>query len=145
MRSAPLTNCSLNYVAELCAGALLACAPLLARAQIVAPPAAAASAPAADMAQLERVTISAEKRLTVLDATPAAITVLNGAKLAERGATNLADVVTLTPNTTFTTGQGASQLFIRGIGNVFLDAGGDPGVALYVDGSYISDQTSSNV
>jgi len=68
----------------------LTCAPLLARAQIAVPPAAAASAPAPDTAQLERVTISAEKRLTVLDTTPAAITVLNGAKLAERGATNLA-------------------------------------------------------
>lgn len=135
----------LNYVAELCAGALLAGAPLLAQAQAANPPAAAASAPAADIGQLERVTITAEKRLTVLDTTPAAITVLNGSRLAEQGATNLADVVALSPNTTFTTGQGASQLFIRGIGNVFILAGGDPGVALYTDGSYVSDQTSSNV
>jgi len=135
----------MNHVAELCAGALLVGTPLLARAQAASPPEAAASAPATDPAALERVTITAEKRLTLLDTTPAAITVLNGAKLAEQGVTNLADVVTLTPNTTFTTGQGASQLFIRGIGNVFILAGGDPGVALYSDGSYVSDQTSSNV
>jgi iron complex outermembrane receptor protein len=95
--------------------------------------------------QLERITISAEKRLTLLDATPAAVTALSGIKLAEQGLTTFSDVVTQVPNTSFTTGQGASQLFIRGIGNVFILAGGDPGVALYADGAYVSDQTSSNV
>jgi outer membrane receptor protein involved in Fe transport len=93
---------------------------------------------------LERVEITAEKRLTLLDTTPSAISALNGGRLAESGATGLADLVTLVPNMSFTTGYGASQLFIRGIGNVFFTAGGDPGVALYTDGAYISDQTSSN-
>ena len=93
---------------------------------------------------LERVEITAEKRLTLLDKTPSAISALSGARLAESGVTGLADVVTLVPNMSFTTGYGASQLFIRGIGNVFFTAGGDPGVALYTDGAYISDQTSSN-
>jgi outer membrane receptor protein involved in Fe transport len=95
--------------------------------------------------QIERIVVTAEKRLTVLDTTPASVTALNGSKLADEGLTNLADVVGLVPNTSFTTGQGASQVFIRGIGNVFILAGGDPGVALYADGAYISDQTSSNV
>ena len=93
---------------------------------------------------LERVEITAEKRLTLLDTTPSAISALSGSRLMESGATGLADVVTLVPNMSFTTGYGASQLFIRGIGNVFFTAGGDPGVALYTDGAYISDQTSSN-
>ena len=93
---------------------------------------------------LERVEITAEKRLTLLDTTPSAISALSGSRLVESGATGLADVVTLVPNMSFTTGYGASQLFIRGIGNVFFTAGGDPGVALYTDGAYISDQTSSN-
>ncbi len=94
--------------------------------------------------QIERVVITAERRVTVLDTTPAAITALNGARLAERGDTGLADLVMLSPNTSVTNGQGATQLFIRGIGNVFILAGGDPGVALYSDGAYVSDQTSSN-
>lgn len=108
----------------------------------------AQTAPAAEPAaegQLERITITAEKRLTLLDTTPAAVTALSGIKLAEQGLTTFSDVVTQVPNATFTTGQGASQLFIRGIGNVFILAGGDPGVALYADGAYVSDQTSSNV
>lgn len=94
--------------------------------------------------QIERVVITAERRVTVLDTTPAAITALNGARLAERGDTGLADLVMFSPNTSFTNGQGASQIFVRGIGNVFILAGGDPGVALYQDGAYVSDQTSSN-
>src|SRR5262249_20357815 len=83
--------------------------------------------------------------VTVLDTTPAALTALSGAKLAEQGQTGLADVVTFVPNTNFTTGQGTAQLFVRGIGNVFILAGGDPGVAMYSDGAYVSDQTSANV
>lgn len=104
----------------------------------------AAANPALDSGKLERITVTAERRLTVLDETPAAVTALNGTKLTEQGVTTLADVVMLAPNTTFTTGQNASQIFIRGIGNVFLLAGGDPGVAMYSDGAYISDMTSVN-
>ncbi|MDR7271389.1 outer membrane receptor protein involved in Fe transport [Pelomonas saccharophila] len=103
-----------------------------------------AAAQTTETQQIERVVITAERRVTVLDTTPAAITALNGARLAERGDTGLADLVMLSPNTSVTNGQGATQLFIRGIGNVFILAGGDPGVALYSDGAYVSDQTSSN-
>ncbi len=104
----------------------------------------AAAQTSPETAQIERVVITAERRVTVLDTTPAAITALNGARLAERGDSGLADLVLLSPNTSFTNGQGASQIFVRGIGNVFILAGGDPGVALYQDGAYVSDQTSSN-
>lgn len=104
----------------------------------------AAAQTAPETNQIERVVITAERRVTVLDTTPAAITALNGARLAERGDTGLADLVMLSPNTSFTNGQGASQIFVRGIGNVFILAGGDPGVALYQDDAYVSDQTSSN-
>ncbi len=115
--------------------ATLAVAPALSQAQTQAQ---------AENVQIERVVITAERRVTVLDTTPAAITALSGARLAERGDTGLADLVMLSPNTSYTNGQGATQLFVRGIGNVFILAGGDPGVALYADGAYVSDQTSSN-
>ena len=84
--------------------------------------------------------------MTLLDDTPAAITALSGAKLQEAGYSGIADVVNLVPNTSLTSGtHGNTQIFIRGIGDVFLLAGGDPGVALYTDGAYISDQTSSGL
>ncbi|HEV8689480.1 MAG TPA: TonB-dependent receptor, partial [Ideonella sp.] len=147
----PLPFAPRNEVAALFIGAALLASPSAAFAQATPAAAAAPTAAAASAAeptnegQIERITITAEKRLTVLDTTPAAITALNGSKLAETGLTTFSDVVTQVPNTSFTTGQGASQLFIRGIGNVFILAGGDPGVALYADGAYVSDQTSSNV
>lgn len=100
--------------------------------------------PPASDGQIERVVVTAERRTTTLDTTPAAITVLNGPRLAEQGATSLADVLNLAPNTSFSS-QASTQIFIRGIGNVFLLAGGDPGVALYADGVYLSDQTSTNL
>jgi iron complex outermembrane recepter protein len=127
---------TLNPVTRAIAGGLLAGSAIGVHAQ---------AAQEAGSTQIERITITAEKRVTVLDTTPAAITALNGSKLAEQGATSFADMLALSPNTSFTTGQGASQIFVRGIGNVFILAGGDPGVALYADGSYVSDQTSSNV
>ena len=109
------------------------------------PPKAATPAQSdAPTEQLERVMITAEKRETVLEMTPDAITVLNGNKLKERGTSSLADVVDAVPNVSFTSNRDAAQIFIRGIGNVFITAGGDPGAALYTDGSYVSDMTSAN-
>jgi len=91
---------------------------------------------------LERVTITAEKRLTVLDKTPDAISAISGGRLAEMGASGMEDVVTLVPNASFVSSYGAAKINIRGIG---LNAAiGSPGVATYIDGAYVSDLTSSN-
>jgi len=142
----------LNYVTQACLAGFLMGAGNVTTAQ-TAEPAPAASAPkaapqnpndGAPSAQLEAVIITAEKRETVLEMTPDAITVLNGDKLKERGQTGLADVADAAPNMTFTSNRDSTQIFIRGIGNVFFTAGGDPGVALYTDGTYISDMTSAN-
>ena len=118
---------------------------LAATLALLGPRAAAQTTTPAELGGLDRIVITAERRLATLDDTPAAVTALAGTDLAARGDTGLADLVSLSPNTTFTTGQGACQLFIRGIGNVFILAGGDPGVALHHDGLYISDQTSCNL
>ena len=147
----------LNYVTQAWLAGILMGAGGVAVAQTAAPaaapaPQAAASAPKASAPaengapteQLERVMITAEKRETALEMTPDAITVLNGSKLKERGSSGLADVADAVPNVSFTSNRDATQIFIRGIGNVFFTAGGDPGVALYTDGAYISDMTSSN-
>src|SRR6185369_3735173 len=142
----------LNYVTHACVAGIVMGAFGAASAQTAAPaPKPAASAPRAAQndngvpsEQLERVMITAEKRETVLEMTPDAITVLNGNRLKERGQSGLADVVDSVPNVSFTSNRDTTQIFIRGIGNVFITAGGDPGVALYTDGAYISDMTSAN-
>lgn len=141
---------SLDRAATLCMGGLMLSLPFLAQAQVANPqkppstPASVEGSPAST-GQIARVVVTAERRTSTLDTTPAAITALDGARLAEQGATGLADALNLAPNTAFTFGQTATQIFIRGIGNVFQLAGGDPGVATYADGVYLSDQTSINL
>jgi len=144
---------ALNYVTHAWLAGILMGSGGVAGAQTAAPVAAPAASAAkasaqpdngASTEQLERVIITAEKRETVLEMTPDAITVLNGNRLKERGQTALADVADAVPNVSFTSNRDAAQIFVRGIGNVFFTAGGDPGVALYTDGAYISDMTSSN-
>lgn len=93
-------------------------------------------------AGLERVTITAEKRLTVLDKTPDAISAISGSRLAEMGATGLADVVGLVPNASFVSNYGTAKVSLRGVGvNTSI---GEPGVATYIDGAYVSELTSAN-
>jgi len=89
---------------------------------------------------LQSVVISAEKRLTTLDKTPEAVSAISGSRLAELGAAGLEDVVGLVPNVSFSTAFGVAKINIRGVGYNY----GDPGVATYVDGSYVSDLFSAN-
>jgi outer membrane receptor protein involved in Fe transport len=126
------------YVAAsqaVCAALALATLAPAANAQVVAD--------AADT-QLQEIIITAAKRETDLEKTPQAISVLNGAVQQERGETGLADLATIVPNVTFNATSNVSQIYIRGIGNTFIFAGGDPGVATYQDNAYLSDQTSTN-
>lgn len=92
-------------------------------------------------ASLERVTITSEKRLTVLDKTPDAISAISGSRLAEMGAAGLQDVLDLVPNASFISSYGSSKITLRGVG---INGGSDPGVASYVDGSYVSDLIAVN-
>jgi outer membrane receptor protein involved in Fe transport len=139
MKENPKLN--LNYVVAALVAGLAMAGPRISTAQAVSPAVEKQNAPSG---ALEQVVITADKRATVLDKTPETITVLSGSKLAETGMTGLEDVVTLVPNASLATSVlGAVQPYIRGIGNVFNLAGGDPGVALYTDGAYISDQTSA--
>jgi outer membrane receptor protein involved in Fe transport len=93
---------------------------------------------------LEVVTITAERRESVLLKTPEAVTALAGEGLRQSGTSGLADLNGSIPNYTFTSNQGVAQIFLRGIGNNFITLGGDPGVAFYADGAYVSDQTATN-
>ncbi len=107
--------------------------------------AAAGQALAQPSDQIETVTVTAEKRETVLQRTPDAITALDGGTMAQRGAVNLNDLANYVPNVSFSSNVGATQIYIRGIGNTLLTPGADPGVAFYSDGAYVSDQWANNV
>ena len=122
--------------------AAIALLPLPAFAQIASAPAGdpAPSAPDAD-----DIVVTGLKRNTLLSRTPDTITALDGDTMAKRGADRLAELATAVPNLSFSSNFGISQIFIRGIGNNFYSPGGDPGVAFYNDGAYVSDQETTDV
>ena len=114
-------------------------------AQSAATPATAPVTQAEQPAAIADIIVTAERRTTSLQRTPQAIAVLQGETQFERGQTALLDIKTSVPNINFASTSNTSQLYVRGVGNTFLNAGGDPGVALYQDNAYVSDQTTTNV
>jgi len=127
----------------LCAASVWAW-PLLAAAQ-TSGSAAAQPETSTQTSQVEDVIVTSSRRETTLQRTPDAVSVLGGEDQASKGQTRLEDLQTSVPNVNFAATSNTSALYVRGVGNTFLSAGGDPGVALYQDGAYVSDQTTTNV
>lgn len=98
----------------------------------------------ADETRIEEVVVTALRRETTLQSVPQSVAVLNGEVQRERGQQRLEDIQTSVPNVSFTNTSNSSQLYIRGVGNTFINAGGDPGVAFYQDSAYVSDQRTTN-
>lgn len=101
----------------------------------------------ADRAELgiQDIVVTATRRETSLQKTGQAISVVTGQQQLLTGRQTLDDLKTAVPNVNFASTSNTTQLFVRGIGNTFIQAGGDPGVAIYQDSAYISDQTTSSV
>ena len=93
---------------------------------------------------LNTIVVTTTKRETSLQDVAQSVAALDGDVQRLRGQTRLEDIQTSVPNVTFATTSNSSQLFIRGIGNTFINAGGDPGVAFYQDGAYVSDARTIN-
>ncbi|HEX2592410.1 MAG TPA: TonB-dependent receptor [Rhizomicrobium sp.] len=87
---------------------------------------------------IETVTVTAERREESLQKTAVAITALDGDALARTNTQTLEDVSKLAPNLTFNRTSNFVQLTIRGIGLSQYNLGGEPGVAVYVDGVYMA-------
>lgn len=113
--------------------------------QAPASPTDQSAEPQAPAGGIQEVVITATRRTTSLQKTGQAISVLTGEEQRLTGRLGLDDLKTSMPNVNFASTTNTTQLFVRGIGNTFLTAGGDPGVALYQDNAYISDQTTSSV
>lgn len=93
---------------------------------------------------IESIVVTATKRSRALDDIAQSIAVLDGSTQRLRGQQRLEDIQSSVANVTFTTTSNSSQIFVRGIGNTFINAGGDPGVAFYQDGAYVSDARTIN-
>ncbi len=104
----------------------------------------AATAPA-----LEEVVVSARKRAENLQETPVSVSAFGAEELEQRQVASTADIGNLVPNVQFDgvaaeSGGGAStQMSIRGIGQTDYVLTVEPGVAVYLDGVYISKSVGS--
>ena len=103
---------------------------------------AAAGAAEADA---DEIIVTAERRNTSVQDTPLALSVLDGDKLRQGGNQGLTELAQQVPSLSIAQSFGIAQIFIRGVGNNFFSPGGDPGVATYADGVYLSDQEATAV
>ncbi|MCC7410074.1 MAG: TonB-dependent receptor [Gammaproteobacteria bacterium] len=96
----------------------------------------------ADTGTIEEIVVTARKREERLQDTPISITAFTARDLELRPESNIGELVNFAPNVSYTiggaNGGSASQIFIRGIGQVDFAIGQEPGVATYVDGVYLS-------
>lgn len=100
---------------------------------------AAGSVPAYADGPIERVVVTAQKRLEDVQKVPISMKALTGNQLDERGINGFADLKYQVPSLTFggqVTG-GENFITLRGVGNENLTGGGDPGVAYHSDGVYL--------
>ena len=106
--------------------ALLTALPALAQQQ----------APPPDSGKVETVTISATKRPQLLQSTPIAISVINGAALEESNLNNLEAISVQVPTVNFRTNASNKDaaLFIRGVGTISTSPGVEPTVSTVLDG-----------
>lgn len=112
---------------------------------ILAAPVAAQSQDGEQTAEAADIIVTAQRRASRIQDTPIALSALTGEEMRERGTVNLSDVAQTVPSLSFAQSFGISQVFIRGVGNNFFAPGGDPGVATYADGVYLSDQEATAV
>jgi iron complex outermembrane receptor protein len=84
---------------------------------------------------LEEVLVTAQKRSENNQDVPISVTAFNSDTLDALGVSNPQDLQRVTPGLTYTTTEGASIIYLRGVGSdAYLMA--DPSVALYIDDVY---------
>lgn len=86
---------------------------------------------------IEEVVVTAQKREESLQDTPLAISAFSENEMQQRGIVGADDLQFYVPGLTFgKTVTRTSQVTLRGIGSENINPGGDPGVAVHVDGAY---------
>lgn len=93
------------------------------------------------MAQLEEVTVTAQRREQSLQDVPVAVTAFDAEALAKSGAATIVDLQRAIPNTTLQVSRGTNSTltaYVRGIGQADPLWGFEPGVGLYVDDVYFA-------
>jgi iron complex outermembrane recepter protein len=86
---------------------------------------------------LEEVTVTAQKREESLQDVPVTIAAFGESQLQDAGFDNISDLANMSPSLQFGNFGPVSFVTMRGIGNENTTAGGDPGVAMHLDGIYM--------
>jgi iron complex outermembrane recepter protein len=87
--------------------------------------------------QLEEVTVTAQKRAENMQDIPVAVSALDESALEDSGFDGINDLSYMVPSLQFGNFGPVAFVAIRGIGMENTTAGGDPGVAMHLDGVYI--------
>ncbi len=93
---------------------------------------------------IEEVIVTAQKREESVQDVGAAITALSGERLVDAGVNNIQDLGTMSPGLTLGESFGFAQIMVRGIGTDNPFAGGDPSVAMHIDG-VVTGQSSAQL
>jgi iron complex outermembrane recepter protein len=114
-------------------------APQIVHAQAAKADNAQQNAPAAtEGTGIEEVLVTAQRRLTSLQTTAAAITALSDSALLARSIDDVQDLGKLSPSMDVSFYQGEAQIYIRGIGYTGLIGGTDSSTAFHLNGVYLS-------
>ncbi|MBN7796829.1 TonB-dependent receptor [Parahaliea mediterranea] len=90
---------------------------------------------------LEEVIVTAQRRQTMLQDTPIAVTAFNSEKIADLGIYDVSDISGLAPNTNIQKQPSSNSnmsIYIRGVGNGETSLMADPKTSFYLDGVYMS-------
>jgi len=92
----------------------------------------------ADSSELGEIVVTASRRETSLQETPVAVSAFTAEKLQDAQLNSLTDLAALTPNLVISSTFTNANVTMRGIGNTITVGGAEPGVAVHVDGAYVS-------
>lgn len=118
----------LRFSAALVVAGIAALQPLVCRAQ---------QPPAEGHSVLEEIIVTAEKRESTVQRTPAAIVAISGENLADAGVDDTLDLTGKVPGLFMSgTEGGLGYAYLRGVGTAVSPLGADQSIAIYVDGAY---------
>jgi iron complex outermembrane receptor protein len=103
---------------------------------VAAPPTARPTESQANVASVQEVVVTAEKRESTVQRTAATVSVVNSTVLMRQQIVDLKDLNAVLPNVQIVPVVNSLQITIRGIGSDFIDPRADPGAAASLNGLY---------
>jgi len=103
----------------------------------------AAFAADTSVAGLEEIVVSAQRRAENVQDVPLSMTVQSGEDLTRAGITDIRDLGNVAPGLSFNTQGPFASATIRGVQSMIHQAGADSPVAIYIDGVYQNNHTTS--